>query len=97
MNKVMGPAPPHHVGIIKILQHCGPQTFQEESLLEAFRSCRALLVGCAASYILAINVIIIGTAAYMSLDLPGPLPAKSLLARGRALEDSPLAAATQDL
>ena len=42
----MGRAPPHHVGIIQILQHCGPETFQEESLLEVYRSCRALLVSC---------------------------------------------------
>ncbi|KAK4034379.1 hypothetical protein C8A01DRAFT_18811 [Parachaetomium inaequale] len=46
MYEALGPAPPHHVGIIRILQHCGPGTFQEESLLEAFRSCRALLALC---------------------------------------------------
>ncbi|KAK4233751.1 hypothetical protein C8A03DRAFT_19226 [Achaetomium macrosporum] len=44
MNNVMGRAPPHHVGIIQIVQHCGPETYQEERLLELFRSCRALLL-----------------------------------------------------
>ena len=40
----MGRAPPHHVGIIQILQHCGPETFQQGRLLEVYKSCRALLV-----------------------------------------------------
>ncbi|KAK3309468.1 uncharacterized protein B0T15DRAFT_3859 [Chaetomium strumarium] len=44
MNNIMGRAPPHHVGIIRILQHCGPETYQDERLLDLFRSCRALLL-----------------------------------------------------
>lgn len=34
----------HNLGIAQILKHCGPQAFQQEPLLTAFRSCRALLV-----------------------------------------------------
>jgi hypothetical protein len=36
---------PHHVGISEILQHCGPESFQQEPLLTIFKSCRAVLVG----------------------------------------------------
>lgn len=34
----------HNLGVAQILMHCGPQAFQEEPLLTAYRSCRALLV-----------------------------------------------------
>ncbi|CAN8101225.1 unnamed protein product [Discula destructiva] len=34
----------HNLGIAQILKHCGPQAFQQEPLLTAFRSCRALLI-----------------------------------------------------
>lgn len=47
MNKVIGRIPPHHVGIAQIVQYCGPETFQQESLLEVYRSCREMLVSCA--------------------------------------------------
>ncbi|KAJ4419586.1 hypothetical protein N0V82_004889 [Gnomoniopsis sp. IMI 355080] len=34
----------HNLGVAQILKHCGPEAFQEEPLLTAFRSCRALLI-----------------------------------------------------
>ncbi|KAJ9136594.1 Transcriptional regulatory protein moc3 [Pleurostoma richardsiae] len=34
----------HHLGVAQILQHCGPESFQDEPLLTTFRSCRAQLV-----------------------------------------------------
>ncbi|KUI64206.1 Transcriptional regulatory protein moc3 [Cytospora mali] len=34
----------HNIGVAQILKHCGPEAFQEEPLLTAFRSCRALLI-----------------------------------------------------
>lgn len=34
------------MGVAQILKHCGPEAFQEDPLLTAFRSCRALLVCC---------------------------------------------------
>ncbi|KAH8753019.1 hypothetical protein F5883DRAFT_432810 [Diaporthe sp. PMI_573] len=33
----------HNIGVAQILKHCGPEAFQEDPLLTAFRSCRALL------------------------------------------------------
>ena len=44
MNKVEGSAPPHHVGIINILRHCGPEIFKGDKLLVVYRTCRVLLV-----------------------------------------------------
>ncbi|KAJ4290033.1 hypothetical protein N0V88_006835 [Collariella sp. IMI 366227] len=44
MNDTMGQAPPHHMGIVQVLRHCGPETFQDEYLLALYRSCRALLI-----------------------------------------------------
>ncbi|KAK2598809.1 hypothetical protein N8I77_012196 [Diaporthe amygdali] len=34
----------HNIGVAQILKHCGPEAFQEDPLLTAFRSCRALLI-----------------------------------------------------
>lgn len=39
----------HNIGVAQILKHCGPEAFQEEPLLTAFRSCRALLVSLSLS------------------------------------------------
>ncbi|KAF3764170.1 hypothetical protein M406DRAFT_291222 [Cryphonectria parasitica EP155] len=33
----------HNLGVVQILKHCGPEAFQDEPLLTAYRSCRALL------------------------------------------------------
>lgn len=43
VHRVMGNSPPHHSGIIWILHHCGPESFQSQELLGIFRSCRSLL------------------------------------------------------
>ncbi|KAH6854712.1 hypothetical protein B0I37DRAFT_362857 [Chaetomium sp. MPI-CAGE-AT-0009] len=43
MNETWGSAPPHHVGITNILQHCGPEVFKDEKLLVVYRTCRVLL------------------------------------------------------
>ena len=43
----MGPAPSHHLhllGIIRILQYCGPETFENAELLCVFRACRSVMV-----------------------------------------------------
>ncbi|KAI3395259.1 hypothetical protein diail_1612 [Diaporthe ilicicola] len=34
----------HNIGVAQILKHCGPEAFQDDPLLTAFRSCRALLI-----------------------------------------------------
>ncbi|KAL1877924.1 hypothetical protein Daus18300_002277 [Diaporthe australafricana] len=34
----------HNIGVAQILKHCGPEAFQEDPLLTAYRSCRALLI-----------------------------------------------------
>ncbi|KAK4442367.1 hypothetical protein QBC34DRAFT_363910 [Podospora aff. communis PSN243] len=34
----------HHLGLESILQHCGPEFFQQPGFLQIFRSCRALLL-----------------------------------------------------
>ncbi|KAK4118201.1 hypothetical protein N657DRAFT_606561 [Parathielavia appendiculata] len=44
VNKLCGQAPPHHVGLMQILHHCGSETFREQPLLEVYRSCRAMLI-----------------------------------------------------
>ncbi|KAK4445898.1 hypothetical protein QBC34DRAFT_153894 [Podospora aff. communis PSN243] len=43
VHRDVGGSPPHHLGISWILQHCGPESFQDSELLHVFRSCRAML------------------------------------------------------
>ncbi|KAK0649215.1 hypothetical protein B0T16DRAFT_349842 [Cercophora newfieldiana] len=40
---LVGGTDPHHLGIHWILQHCGPEGFQDPELLQIFRSCRGMM------------------------------------------------------